>query len=65
MLFYADPPRCIQQWVDAKTTVTLISNMVAKCVRGSPERLLKLEAKAKAEAPHGGTWFAVRRSGYP
>ena len=54
MLFYADPPRCIQQWVDAKTTVTLVSNMVAKCVRGSPERLRKLEAKAKAEAPHGG-----------
>ena len=54
MLFYAEPKRCIQQWVDAKTVVTLLSNGVAKCVRGSPQRLFALEAKAKAASPAKG-----------
>jgi hypothetical protein len=57
-LFHAEPVRRIQQWVDAKTTVTIITNDVAKCVRGSPEQLFAREAKFRTECKGRYRWLA-------
>jgi hypothetical protein len=65
MLFYPEPKRCIQQWVDAKTVVTVVSNGVAKCVRGSAARLRAIEAKAKAASPDGERKEGVRADHMP
>jgi hypothetical protein len=52
MLFYEDPPRAIQQWADGDNVVTLVTNDVTKCVRGSAALLRKVEASGRA-ADHG------------